>query len=198
MNDEIEKINKALYKLESISNNVSSTRKEMKEALEKLEGIDFIFDDFRQILIDSKQAIESLNREREELELEKKRKEEKISQLTDEQRKILNQYHEIEAQLKKFQSLVVQFDNREFKFEDVKAMLGIFSVLLEEIFQGQPHARILYTLHGEKNEMTRDELKNTTGISGAMVLRAVHELARVGLVSYDEDTRKVILLKRIY
>jgi DNA-binding transcriptional regulator GbsR (MarR family) len=46
--------------------------------------------------------------------------------------------------------------------------------------------------------MTRDQIKNATGISGAMVLRAIHELARENLVIYDENTSKVKLVKRFY
>jgi len=46
--------------------------------------------------------------------------------------------------------------------------------------------------------MTRDELKNTTGIGGAYILRAVQELANVELVDHDIDTSQVTLRQRLY
>ncbi len=53
-------------------------------------------------------------------------------------------------------------------------------------------------LHGQKSAMSRDEIKNTTGIGGAHVLRAVQELAKVDLVEYDMDTHIVKLKKRLF
>jgi DNA-binding IclR family transcriptional regulator len=46
--------------------------------------------------------------------------------------------------------------------------------------------------------MSREQIKNTTGIAGAMVLRAVHELAKIGVLEYDEDTAMVTLKKRLF
>ena len=46
--------------------------------------------------------------------------------------------------------------------------------------------------------MTRDEIKNTTGIGGAFVLHSVQELAKVGLVEYDMDTSVVTLKERLF
>lgn len=46
--------------------------------------------------------------------------------------------------------------------------------------------------------MTRDQIKNTTGIGGAFVLRSVQELAKVGLVEYDMDTSVAKLKKRLF
>ncbi|MBD3187963.1 hypothetical protein GF325_14090 [Candidatus Bathyarchaeota archaeon] len=187
-------IDKALGEIDKLEDEMVGVR----ESLKKLDRLTGILSDVRRILHGSKDAINQLDFERRVLEEEKKKKDEEISQLTGEQRKILEEYDQIESQLKKFQSLVSKFEEKEFKFEDVKAMLSIFTILLEEIFQGQPHARILFTLHGGASSMTRDQLKNATGISGAMVLRAVHELDRADLVKYDSDTSEVTLVRRIY
>jgi len=194
----IERIDKALEEVDKIGVNLSATRKEFHEALEKFDTLNPIIEDIKKILKDNKATIEDLDRERKLLEAEKQKKEEKISQLSEEQQRILKEYASIEGQLKKFTALVKDFEGKELKFDDLKASLSILSILLEKIFQGQPHARILYVLHGGASEMTRDHIKNATGISGAMVLRAVHELARENLVIYDEDTTKVKLVKRFY
>ncbi|MBN2152664.1 MAG: hypothetical protein JW839_14530 [Candidatus Lokiarchaeota archaeon] len=194
----VERIDQALAEVDKIGVNLGATRKEFHEALEKFDSLNPIIEDIKKILTDNKTTIEELDKERKQLEADKQKKEEKISQLSDEQQRILKEYASIEEQLKKFTSLVKDFEGKELKFEDLKASLSILSILLEKIFQGQPHARILYVLHGGAAEMTRDHIKNATGISGAMVLRAVHELARENLVIYDEDTTKVKLVKRFY
>ena len=46
--------------------------------------------------------------------------------------------------------------------------------------------------------MTREEIKNTTGIQGAMVLRAVQELDKVELIEYNMDTSTAKLKKRLF
>ncbi|MHA1968516.1 MAG: hypothetical protein ACW964_12010, partial [Candidatus Hodarchaeales archaeon] len=61
-----------------------------------------------------------------------------------------------------------------------------------------PHAKILYILHGDKSEMSREELNKATGFSAAIVLHSLHELNRAELISYDEETAKASLVNRIF
>ncbi|HME50848.1 MAG TPA: hypothetical protein VKM55_01400 [Candidatus Lokiarchaeia archaeon] len=205
MNDEkndqapsVEKIDQALEEVGNISSELQAAREQFQETLAKFDAINPIFTDLEKILQDNKATIEELDRERTLLEEEKQKKDEKISQMSSEQEEILQRYSEIEGELKKFTSLVQKYEGQELTFDDIKASLAIFTILVEKIFQGQPHARILYTLHGGASSMTRDQLKNATGIEGAMVLRAIHELARANLVDYNENTSTVKLLKRFY
>ncbi|MFX0098181.1 MAG: hypothetical protein ACFFCS_01275 [Candidatus Hodarchaeota archaeon] len=215
----MENIQKAIDKITTVEDDVQDTRGHIQESLEHLKGLGPVFKDLKQVLTDARMGIEELNKERltlkternkmsieiedlaserKKLEEEKKRKDETISALTADQKEILEKYHEIESQLKKFSTIAQDFEKGEFKFDDVKALLSIYVTLLEEIFQGQPHAKILYTVHGQKTEMSRDDIKKTTGISGAMVLRALHELAAAKLVEFDMDTNMVKLIRRIY
>lgn len=215
----MENIQKAIDEITTVEADVQDTRGHIQESLEHLKGLGPIFKDLKHVLTEARLGIEQLNRERIELKVErnkmqieieelanerkkleeeKKKKDEKISALTADQKEILEKYHEIESQLKKFSTIAQEFEKGEFKFDDVKALLSIYVTLLEEIFQGQPHAKILYTLHGQKTEMSRDDIKKTTGISGAMVLRALHELSAANLVKFDMDTNIAKLVKRIY
>jgi len=102
------------------------------------------------------------------------------------------------VELKKLAKVAEESQESEFDFERIKALLSITQLLISEIWQGQPHYRILLTLHGDREKMSREQIKNTTGIAGAMVLRAVHELAKIGVLEYDEDTAMVTLKKRIF
>jgi len=112
--------------------------------------------------------------------------------------KLLDEYQKVKVELQKFMTSAAEAENAEFNFERVRALLSIYSVLVSEIWQGQPHYRILKILHGEKESMSREEIKNTTGIGGAFVLRSVQELAKVDLVEYDMDTGITKLKKRLF
>ncbi|MFW9925942.1 MAG: hypothetical protein ACFFDM_04150 [Candidatus Thorarchaeota archaeon] len=80
---------------------------------------------------------------------------------------------------------------------DVSDLLAIYITLIETVFYGKPHARILYTLHDVKTAITRKNIVSSTGIQPAAVLKAVHDLANADLVSYDENSQEVNLTKDI-
>jgi hypothetical protein len=100
--------------------------------------------------------------------------------------------------LSKLEKIAEESQEAEFNFERIKALLSIYAVLIEKIWQGQAHYRIILTLHGDKEAMTREEIKNTTGVAGAFVIRAVNELANVDILDYDEETGLVKLKQRLF
>ncbi|MFW9948976.1 MAG: hypothetical protein ACFFKA_02475 [Candidatus Thorarchaeota archaeon] len=139
-----------------------------------------------------------LEEETQKLEMEKQERDKKIGTMTEEQKRLLKEYEKVKVELAKFAKIAEEAESQELNFERIQALLSIFRVLVEKIWQGQPHYRILMTLHGDKEKMTREELKNTTGIGGAYILRAVQELANVDLVDHDIDTGNVTLRQRLY
>ena len=139
-----------------------------------------------------------LEEETQKLEKEKQERDQKIGSLTEEQKRLLKEYASLKVELKKLAKVAEESHESEFDFERIKVLLSITQLLISEIWQGQPHYRILLTLHGEKEEMSREHIKNTTGISGAMVLRAVHELVKIDVLEYDEDTSMVKLKRRLF
>lgn len=141
---------------------------------------------------------QNLELETQKLELEKRERDQKIGTMTEEQKRLLQEYEKVKIELAKFAKLAEEAESQDLDFERITALLSIFRVLVEKIWQGQPHFRILMTLHGEKETLTRDELKNTTGIGGAYILRAVQELANVNLVDHDIDSGTVSLRQRLY
>ncbi len=140
----------------------------------------------------------TLEEETKKLAKEKQERDQKIGAMTEEQMKLLDEYQKVKVELQKFMQAAAAAESAEFNFERVRALLSIYAALVSEIWQGQPHYRILYTLHGDKEEMTREELKNTTGIGGAFILHSVQELAKVGLLEYDMDTGTAKLKKRLF
>ncbi len=144
------------------------------------------------------EAKNQLEEETKQLSKDKQERDEKIGAMTEEQMKLLKEYEKVKEELSKFAKLAEEAESQELNFERIQALLSIFRVLVEKIWQGQPHYKILLVLHGDKESMTREELKNTTGIGGAYILRAVQELANVDLVEHDIDTGTVTLKKRLY
>ncbi len=80
---------------------------------------------------------------------------------------------------------------------DISDLLAIYITLIETVFYGKPHARILYTLHDVKTAISRKNIASSTGIMPAAVLKAVHDLANADLVKYDDETMEVELTKDI-
>lgn len=185
---EKDELNQAKSKLEEEKN-------QLEEAAKKLET------EKKGLEIATKKLAEAKNKLEEDkiqLEKDKQERDEKIGAMTAEQERLLKEYEVLKEDLAKFAKLAEEAEEAEFNFERIRALLSIYSVLVTDIWQGQPHYRILLTLHGEQETMTREQIKNTTGIGGAFVLRAVQELANVDLVEYDEDTATVTLKRRLF
>lgn len=185
----------ALLKLES-------DKEELSNEKIKLEKEKVLLEQEKNSLESEKQQLEidknKLEEETKKLGLEKEERDQKIGSMTEEQMRLLDEYQKVKVELSKFMKVAEEAENAEYNFERVRALLSIYSVLVSEIWQGQPHYRILLTLHGDKEEMTRDELKTTLGIGGAFVLHSVQELAKVGLVEYDMETHIVKLKERLF
>jgi chromosome segregation ATPase len=181
---------------------LESDKAELSNEKEKLEKEKIFLEQEKGSLETEKQQLEidkkKLEEETKKLELEKQEKDQKIGSLTEEQMKLLDEYQKVKVELSKFMKVAEEAENAEYNFERVRALLSIYSVLVSEIWAGQAHYRILLTLHGDKEEMTRDELKTTLGIGGAFVLHSVQELAKVGLVEYDMDNQSVKLKERLF
>jgi chromosome segregation ATPase len=182
--------------------NLETEKKQALEGKKDLEEEKSRLEEHEKQLEQEKERLEVHQRQLEEetnkLEKEKQERDQTIGSMTEEQMKLLDEYEKVKIELQKFAQASASQEEMEFNFERIQALLSIYRVLIEEIWQGQPAFKILLTLHGEKEEMTRDELKNTTGISGAFVLRTVQELANVDLLEYNEDTGTAKLKKRLF
>ena len=98
------------------------------------------------VLKTSKQQLTQIQNERNQLEREKKERDQKIGQMTEEQMRLLEEYAKVKEELKKFAKIAAAMEEQELDFDRIQALLSIYSVLLEKIFQGQPHFRVLFPL----------------------------------------------------
>ena len=177
-------------------------REHLSRDKELLEGEKLQLEQATKMLEADKSQLElekaNLESEKKKLEQEKQERDQKIGSLTEEQKRLLKEYASLKVELKKFAKLAEEAESQDLDVERITALLSIFRVLVEKIWQGQPHYKVLKVLHGERKVMTREELKNTTGIGGAYILRAIQELANVNLVEHDIDTGTVTLRQRLY
>ncbi|MFW9969167.1 MAG: coiled-coil domain-containing protein [Candidatus Odinarchaeota archaeon] len=185
----------ALIKLESDKEALSKEKGTLENEKRLLEEEKTKLESEKQNLQKEKIKLEEATKK---LELEKHERDQKIGSLTEEQMKLLDEYQKVKVELSKFMKAAEEAEEAEYNFERVRALLSIYTVLVSEIWAGQAHYRILLTLHGDKEVMSRDELKTTLGIGGAFVLHSIQELAKVGLVEYDMDTGKVKLKNRLF
>ncbi len=81
---------------------------------------------------------------------------------------------------------------------EMREILALSMTLLTEVFAAQPHSKLLFLLHGPKVNWSRQDLVNASGISAAMIRKALADLDAAKLVEYDVETGSVKLLKRIY
>ncbi len=141
-----------------------------------------------------------LERTRQQLEEVSASKDEEVEALRKERDDLKREMDEITSKLERVSELYRETAAEKAKLEekvDVSDLLAIYIMLIETVFYGKPHARILYTLHNTRKPITRRNIASSTGIQPAVVQKAIFDLANAGLVRYDEDTQEVSLLKEI-
>ncbi|MHA1909430.1 MAG: hypothetical protein ACW98Y_19185 [Candidatus Thorarchaeota archaeon] len=126
------------------------------------------------------EAVQALVRERDELRAE-------MDDITGKLERVSELYRETSAEKDKLQEKV-----------DVSDLLGIYIMLIESVFYGKPHARILYMLHNTKTPITRKNIAQSSGIQPMVVQKAIFDLANADLVTYDEGTQEATLKKAIF
>ncbi|NHJ01248.1 MAG: hypothetical protein EAX86_03855 [Candidatus Heimdallarchaeota archaeon] len=152
-----------------------------------------------------KNTIEAITQELEQKEKLLTEREEKLNKASKEldeanlkRQQLEFDYMSLEAEFKRISDLFKEMSGKQEVTLDIKQLLSIYITLLEQVFAAQPHAKILYILHGDKNAMNREELTKATGFAPAIILHSLHELNRAELVSYNEETGQATLTNRIY
>jgi DNA repair exonuclease SbcCD ATPase subunit len=171
-----EKVNELTTKLEKAESERDEAKAELATAKEEMANLSA-----KAVAAEAgkSEAQEALQRERDELRRE-------MDEINEQLGRVSELYREASAEKEALQEKV-----------DVSDLLAIYITLIETVFYGKPHARILYTLHDVKTAITRKNITSSTGIMPAAVLKAVHDLQAAELVSYDEDSQEVTLTKDV-
>lgn len=166
-----EKVGKVEAELESTKNALEESESNLRSSSEELEAL--------RLDTTKDSEIDELRRERDELRAE-------MDEINSKLARVSELYRETSAEKEKLQEKV-----------DVSDLLAIYIILIENIFGGKPHARVLYTLHNTKTAITRKNIESSTGIMATAVMKAIHDLRNAELVSYDDETQEVKLIKEI-
>jgi hypothetical protein len=118
--------------------------------------------------------------------------------VTKEDAKIREEYASIQEQLSKISKMYQELSTKRDEAIDVRELLSIYIVLLEEVFQGRPHAKILFLLHGDRAQLNREAITKASGVQPAVVLKSIHDLAAANLVKYDMEQQTVELVRKLY
>jgi len=170
-------------KIKELTNDLEKAKKGQNTAESKLEQL--------------QEELAALKTQLDEAESSKTGEIDKIRQERDEFKKELD---EISEQLNRVSELYREASAEKEALQekvDVSDLLAIYITLIETVFYGKPHARILYMLHDVKSAVTRKNMASSSGIMPAVVRKAVYDLANSDLVKVNEDSDEVTLTKDI-
>ena len=125
-------------------------------------------------------------------------REETLKQSQEKNAELSASYMSVQEELNKLSAMYKDLSGSVDANIDIKHILSVYVTLLEHVFEGKPHAKILLLLNShENNQITRQELNQTLGFSAAIVLHSIHELLRAELIDYEDDTGLVTLREKL-
>ena len=163
-----------------------------------IEEIIPIVDKVKNTVIHMSESLQELKIQLEKKEQELNEREAKLEESLKKSDKLQEEYLSVQTELNKISSLYKDLQGQKLDTTNVRKILSIYVSLLEKVFQGRPHAQILFLLHGEQNRMSRQDLTKATGFEAAVVLHSIHELHCANLIDYNVEIGVVTLKDRLY
>ena len=117
--------------------------------------------------------------------------------LEEENKKLKGELDKISEQLEKISQMYKEVAGERERVEDIKELLTIYVTLLETVFAGMPHAKVLWLLHGVP-KMKRSEVTKAAGFEPAIILKSIHDLERAKLIEYNRESEEIHLVRRLY
>ncbi len=136
-------------------------------------------------------------------ELQEKQKmlderEKKLRESQSKNAELQESYLSVQEELNKLSAMYKDLAGTAEANINIKDILSVYVTLLEHVFEGRPHAKILLLLNThESHQITRQQLNQTLGFSAAVVLHSIHELLRAELIDYEDETGLVTLRQRM-
>jgi SMC interacting uncharacterized protein involved in chromosome segregation len=171
-----EKLKTLTTDLEKAQKARDSAKDEMNKLKEEVAGLKTQLDEAD---ASKSSEIDTIRKERDAFKKE-------LDEISEQLNRVSELYREASAEKEALQEKV-----------DLSDLLAIYITLIETVFYGKPHARILYTLHDVKTAITRKNIASGSGIMPAVVRKAVYDLANADLVKVNEESDEVTLTKDI-
>lgn len=184
--------------LNQVKNNFQSITNQLKEKDEELQRLKTELENLNKKIGEQKQEIETLTKDLETANEKSSRSEEEIQKMEKENIEMKRELSGIQEQLSKISEMYRELSHKKDEAIDVRELLTIYITLLEQVFAGMPHAKVLWLLHGAKSTLNRNELIKTSGVQPAVILKSIHDLQQAKLVQYDMNSQDVKLLRKLY
>lgn len=181
MAEELKELDEALESMTSISSALASAKNEIQKKIRNLAAE----------VSDLKEKLKTRSEDT-------KHKDELISKLESENKTLKDETGAIREQMSKVSKLYQDLSKEKEDAIDLKELLSIYIVLLEEVFAGRPHAKILYMLHGSTDKLNKESVVQASGFQPAVVLKSIYDLANAKLVDYDMEKTEVKLIRKLY
>jgi chromosome segregation ATPase len=192
------KLKELTQKIDEMNNIAKQNDAELRSSEEEKNRLKQEVESARQEIETYKQEIKSKDDELNALRTKFEELRSERERIESEDAKMRDEYLAVQEQLKKLSGMYQELSAKHDEAIDVRELLSIYIVLLEEVFQGRPHVRILFMLHGDKAQLTRDEIVKAGGFQPAIVLHSIHDLAGANLVKYDMENDVVELVRKIF
>ena len=195
------------YLEKSFQTNVESNETKSNLFLEKIQQIEQLLKE-NQSMVSSianikqekdfvQKHIETLEKNISELSSEKESLTTTIENIKQEKDGIKVERDLLAEELQRIGRLYEEATGKQASQEDLKEVLKLYITLMEEVFSGRAHFKILSVIHGEKEVWTREELVKSTGFAEIKLRSVLGDLVRANLIEYDEEQATVKLLHRI-
>ena len=100
-------------------------------------------------------------------------------------------------ELQRIGTLYEGLTGKQANQEELRGILSIYITLMEEVFSGRAHFKVLSIVHGEKEVWERQELVKSTGISEIKLRSVLGDLVRANMIFYNEEDATIRLIKRL-
>ena len=160
---------------------------------QKKQEIEKLLKDYQSMISN----IANLQNEKESVTKQMKELETDLSSISSEKEEIEVERNLLEEELKRIGRLYEDLTGKKGSHEDLKSVLNIYITLMEEVFSGRAHFKVLSIIHGEKETWERDELVKSTGISEIKLRSVLGELVRANMIEYNEENASIKLIKRL-
>lgn len=167
--------------------------KEVNIYEKKKEQISKLLNDYQSMI----SKVANLKNEKVSVEKEMENLKTNLSVISSEKEEIKVERDLLAEELQRIGRLYEGLTGKEASQEDLKSVLNIYITLMEDVFSGRAHFKVLSIIHGEKETWKRDELAKSSGIAEIQLRSVLGDLVRANMIEYDEETTNVKLKKRI-
>ncbi|MHA2104506.1 MAG: hypothetical protein ACW981_13845 [Candidatus Hodarchaeales archaeon] len=172
---------------------LGSANKDANIYEQKKHEIEKLLNDYQSMI----SSIANLQDEKESVQKQMEGLKTDLTTLSSEKEEIAIERDLLAEELQRIGRLYEDLTGKQASQEDLKGVLNIYITLMEEVFSGRTHFKVLSIIHGEKENWSRNELVKSTGIAEIKLRSVLGELVRANMIVYDEENASVKLIKRL-